>query len=162
MTAHLRLMCWVVISPVIKSVTAKLNSKVLYGFFIIDSFFKSTEQNMRLSTKAEPAIMLNATWRTVSNWSAFTSSDWWLGPTAWVMLLLVSKVGVLSALSMFSKAVLKVSEEYYLTRHIFHFFCRDILKIDSHFLKWKVSQARPQFKLKGKRPVSKGIQHKST
>lgn len=63
-----------------KSVMAKLNSRVLYGFFIMAGFFKSTTQNMRLNTKAEPAIMLNAARRTGSDWMASEdASDWLVG-----------------------------------------------------------------------------------
>lgn len=70
------------ILPANESVMAKLNSRVLYGFFIMAGFFKSTTQNMRLNTKAEPAIILNATSRTVCDWMASVYEfDWLVGVT---------------------------------------------------------------------------------
>ena len=49
------------ISPVSKSVMAKLNRRKLCGFRIREGFFNSTTQNMKLSTKAEEAITLKVT-----------------------------------------------------------------------------------------------------
>lgn len=55
----------------------------------MEGFFNSTTQNMRLNTKAETAIMLNVTSRTVSDWMiSVNDSDWLVGTFDCAALLL--------------------------------------------------------------------------
>ena len=52
---------FVCISPVSISTTAKLNSRILWGFFNMDGFLRSTIQNNKLNTKEAAEITPNNT-----------------------------------------------------------------------------------------------------
>lgn len=87
------------ISPVSKSVMAKLNRRKLCGFRIREGFFNSTIQNMKLSTKAKEAITLKVTSSTVSDWLVSTDGFGWLDRTfGCVGLLLLASRSVANAL----------------------------------------------------------------
>lgn len=87
------------ISPVSKSVMAKLNRRKLCGFRIREGFFNSTTQNMKLSTKAKAAITLKVTSSTVSDWLVSTDGFGWLDRTfGCVGLLLLASRSVANAL----------------------------------------------------------------
>lgn len=65
--------------PVRKSVIARLNSSVLWGFRNISRFFSNTRQNMRLKVKAEPAMTVKAVSSTSSDSNSLCSVnavDW--------------------------------------------------------------------------------------
>ena len=51
----------VIISPVSISTTAKLNSRMLWGFFNMEGFLRSTIQNNKLNVKEATAITQNDT-----------------------------------------------------------------------------------------------------
>ena len=53
----------VIYLPVSISTTAKLNSRILWGFFNREGFLRSTIQNDKLKVKEATAITQNDTWR---------------------------------------------------------------------------------------------------